>query len=164
MFKFLDAIIFVTLGLVIGVIAGFVIGKNLQPENQKNRELEEKLSATEKKLADYQQSVTDHFVEASNRINQMTQSYKELHEHLATSALELTNPEVSKNLLEAASGELKLKTNNDSPIPTEESDLHIPKDWAPTPAGEKDQLSENFGLGESEEKLNLDIKTQKLNP
>lgn len=145
------------ISLIIGVLIGAVLTRSLGTREQHNRELERKLEDTEQRLSSYQQQVTEHFTETSQRVNKLTQSYKEVHEYLANSALELANPEISRQLLEAGSGDLKepkptreYKTENDL-IP--EDTVLPPRDWAPKKDGEEGQLSEEFGFDNESEDI-----------
>ncbi len=145
------------ISLVIGALIGALLTRSLGTPEQQTRDLERKLEENERRMADYQQQVTEHFMETSQRVNKLTQSYKEVHEYLANSALNLTNPEISRQLLDAGSGDLKEpqpeknyseNQKDDSVVATD--DMIPPRDWAPRKDGEQGQLSEDFGL-ESEE-------------
>lgn len=132
-----------------GGIIGALLVRSLHPREQLNRDLEQRVQEAEEKLTDYQQEVTEHFAQTSQLVNSLTQSYKDVHEYLANSALKLTNPDISRQILEAANG--KLLAGNESVI-TEE-DFEPPRDWAPKSPGEKGALSEEYGLDEGQEEL-----------
>jgi len=135
--------------LLTGGAVGAILVKSLHPQEQQNREMEHRLESTENKLTDYQQEVSEHFAETSQLVNNLTQSYKDVHEHLANSALKLTNPDISRQLIEAADG--KLLTSETSADTEDDNDTEAPRDWAPKNPGEAGQLSEEFGLDKNQE-------------
>ncbi len=135
-----DPIIIALVSLVIGLVIGTLIGRSLSSTTKQRRTLTEELRKKDDELKTYQHKVTEHFMTTSELINNLTQSYKEVHQHLADSAMTLTNPEVSNKLLEAASGNLGIahttaSSTIDSPQP--------PKDYTPDING---VLDESYGL------------------
>lgn len=150
MFTLSTLVITAIAALIVGGAVGAVLVKSLHPQEQQNREMETRLENAENKLVDYQQEVSEHFAETSQLVNNLTQSYKDVHEHLANSALNLTNPDISRQLIDAGDG--KLISNETSKAPTDkEDDTEAPRDWAPKSPGETGQLSEEFGLDKNEE-------------
>lgn len=126
-----------------GVIGAFLMFA-LRPQEKINRELETQLMNAESSLREYQQEVTQHFLDTSLLINNMTQSYRDVHEHLASSALKLGNADLSRQIAQAGDGKLlEQKRAAFSP----ESTLP-PTDWAPKKPGKHGILSEEFGLME----------------
>lgn len=132
-----------------GAVAGVLLNRTLQPQQQQNRELEQRLQQAEQKLNDYQSEVTEHFAQTSQLVNNLTQSYKDVHEHLANSALKLTSADISRQMLEAGDG--KLLAEGD--IELSEENVQPPRDWAPKAVGETGALSEEYGLREEREEL-----------
>ena len=122
--------------LIIGLAAGAQLVRVYMPAAPT---LENQLEDAETKLSDYQNDVSEHFAETSRLVNNLTQSYKEVLLHQAQSALKLSNQDISKQLIEAAEGNLAL-TESMGDIPLEQ-----PKDWAP----QTGQLREEFGLEKS---------------
>jgi len=129
------------LSLATGLIIGFILARSLHPQARERKELEEQLRKSQDQIKDYQQEVTAHFVKTSELINNLSHSYRDVHEHLATSAMHLTNPEISRQLIDAGFGRHENNSNlisGDTPEP--------PKDYAPkVPGG---VLSEEYGLKE----------------
>lgn len=123
--------------LVAGACAGYLIAQSASPTGKKRRELEASLRAKEAELKAYQQEVTTHFVKTSELIGNLTESYRNVHEHLAMSAMNLANPDISRKLLDAGSGRLLPKTRQNLP-----SSTAAPKDYAPTGG----VLREDYGL------------------
>jgi uncharacterized protein len=135
--------------LLAGGAIGAILVKSLHPQEQQNRDMEHRLESAENKLSDYQQEVSEHFAETSQLVNNLTQSYKDVHEHLANSALTLTNPDISRQLIEAGDG--KLINSDTSGDKKDDTDTEAPRDWAPKNPGETGQLSEEFGLDKNQE-------------
>jgi uncharacterized protein len=111
-----------------------------------SRELEQRLHEAEKALQHYQRDVAESFSQTAPLIYNMTRSYREMHEHLTASALKLTTPEISRNLLEAS-----------NPNPSDANTRYLnaqniqpPRDWAPKEAGKKGTLSADYGLRDDE--------------
>lgn len=149
MFALSTLIIIAVAALIVGAIIGIGLLKGLSPQEKQNRSLENRLQQAENQLKDYQHEVTAHFMETSQLVNTLTQSYKDVHEHLASSALKLTNPDISRQLIEAGDGKLLTKpkgTKQDTELLNE-----APRDWAPKNPGDKGQLSEDFGLDNKNE-------------
>ena len=134
--------------LVVGLLLGTIIQKKLPSANQKrNQSHHENKKNNEDLLLRFQQDVSEHFIETAKKLGQVTQQYRELCDHLAESALNLSNPDVSRTITNASNG--KLSTEN---LPLshytedEQASIYAPKDWAPRPPGEKGLLDEDYGL------------------
>jgi uncharacterized membrane-anchored protein YhcB (DUF1043 family) len=107
------------------------------------RDLEKQLKESEQKLKRYQQEVTEHFVTVSQLTTNMTQSYRQIHEHLATNAIRLASPEIGRQLLKAGGSDLSLVDADGKPL-IQAGDIQPPRDYAPkVPGG---ILSEGYGL------------------
>ena len=110
-------------------------------------DLEKRLEHSEQQLKRYQQEVTEHFVTVSHLTTNMAQSYRQIHEHLATSAIRLASPEIGRQLLKAGGSELSLVDEDGNPLISAE-DIHPPRDYAPkVPGG---ILSEEYGLDDND--------------
>ena len=147
MFSLTTLVIVAAVALFIGCLLGALLSRTLSPQEQKSRTLETKLQEAEHQLKEYQQEVTEHFAETSKLVNNLTQSYRDVHEHLASDALKLANVDISRQLLGSANSDDKLL--GDTSI--NEEDFQPPKDWAPKTPGSEGTLSEGYGLKESDE-------------
>lgn len=125
----------------IGGLLGAVISRTLMPPEQQ-KELEQSLQLSRQELNQYQQDVAQHFAETSKLVNSLTQSYKDVHEHLARGAIQLTNAEIGKKIL--AAGDEALGLESVGAI----DDVQPPRDWAPKTPGETGILSEEYGLND----------------
>jgi uncharacterized protein len=77
-------------GLGLGLLLGYVLSRSgARREAAKLRELEEQLGRAEAEHAQYQAQVSQHFVETSRRLHDLTLQYKSVYEHLADGARRL---------------------------------------------------------------------------
>jgi|TARA_B110000238_G_C15964532_1_gene368941 uncharacterized membrane-anchored protein YhcB (DUF1043 family) len=111
------------------------------------RDIEKQLKESEQKLKRYQQEVTEHFVTVSQLTTNMTQSYRQIHEHLATNAIRLASPEIGRQLLKAGGSDFSL-VDADGKSLIQAGDIKPPRDYAPkVPGG---ILSEGYGLDDND--------------
>jgi uncharacterized membrane-anchored protein YhcB (DUF1043 family) len=131
---------FLLCGTALGAFLLHVFRSNIY-----SRELEERLNEAESSLQNYQRDVAESFAQTSQHISDMTRCYREMHEHLASSALKLATPEISRRILDSANslGEAKTSYLNAQHI-------EPPRDWAPKPVGAKGALAEDYGLRDEE--------------
>ncbi|WGL17966.1 DUF1043 family protein [Microbulbifer bruguierae] len=125
------------IGLALGAILAFVATRSRQ-NSDRSQELELRLREANAQLEDFQLQVNEHFDQTSQLVHNLTQSYKEVHEYLANSAMRLSSQDIGRQMLEAGSGNLNESAENLSVLP--------PRDWAPKEPGAKGTLSEDFGL------------------
>ncbi|CAA0083677.1 Inner membrane protein YhcB [BD1-7 clade bacterium] len=130
------------LSLFVGAAIGALITLRMSDAQDKNKELEKHLHQKQDELKQYQHEVTEHFVETSTMLNQLAETYRDLHNHLATGANGLTTP-VNNN-------EPIIKRLNDKVSIEESSEpdtVQPPLDYAPraTPF-DKGALNEDYGL------------------
>lgn len=107
-----------------------------------SRELEQRLHDAENTLQTYQRDVAESFSQTANHVHDLTQCYREMHEHLANSALRLATPEISRKILDSANS--NLSDNKTSYVNAQ--NILPPRDWAPKEAGSKGMLSADYGL------------------
>ena len=133
---------------LIGAGLGHLFARQNQSGDQSVRDLEKKLAQSERQLKRYQQEVTEHFLKVSHLTTSMSQSYRQIHEHLATSAIRLASPEIGRQLLKSGGSDLNLTDEDGKPLINAE-DVQPPRDYAPkVPGG---ILSEDYGFAENEE-------------
>lgn len=123
-----------------GGIAAFILFTFRAP--LLGRDLEQRLHHAETTLQGYQRDVTEHFAHTSQLVNNLTQSYREVHEHLANGALKLATPAISRQILDSANTSL----GGDSKSYISGQHIEPPRDWAPKTPGTKGTLSEDYGL------------------
>lgn len=146
MFPLESLIIVGVITLIVGAVGGVFLGRKwIAPEQHK--EIEQRLLDAKRELESYQQDVAQHFSETAQKVRELTQSYKELHEHLALGAMQLTNTEIGRQLF--AAGE----HNEETVEKLNQTHVEPPKDWAPKIPGRHGMLSEEFGLKDEEESI-----------
>ena len=83
--------------LAVGVLLGFVIGRTKGDTSAPRvKELEENLAKADEEMQQYRGQVTGHFEKTANLFNQLTNDYREVYEHLATSSEQLCGDQVAK--------------------------------------------------------------------
>ncbi len=137
----------------IGIGIGILLTRTWVPPEQQ-RELERSLQAAREDLEQYQRNVAEHFVETRQRISNLADSYRGLHEHLAKGAMELTSSDVGHEILQAGASNASKEANL-----LDENRFDQPKDWAPKTPGEAGILSEEFGLAENKDVSGIEVKT-----
>ena len=144
----LTSILIAAAFFAIGAAVGRLFSKKADQGDKSVRDLEKRLEKSEQKLKRYQQEVTEHFVAVSHLTSNVAQSYKQIHEHLATSAIRLASPEVGRQLLKSGGSDLNMLDSNGNPL-VEMEDLEVPRDYAPSVPG--GVLSEGYGLSENDQ-------------
>lgn len=127
--------------LVVGLLAGLLMGRRSSPASQKHREVERKLDQVMQDKKAYEDEVVEHFSDTARLLNNLTESYRDVHNHLATGAASLCqgNGPVSLDRLESR--------GDPTEIPAHLADIQPPLDYAPkTSPDEKGMLNEEFGL------------------
>ncbi|RRJ85367.1 YhcB family protein [Aestuariirhabdus litorea] len=121
-----------------GIIAGVLLYHMLRGGSPQNSRVEEQLRTMESQFKDYQEKVSDHFSTTAHLVNKLTESYKDVHEHLVASSEHLCTDELTRHRLSdsllASSTLLSKNDNEDSPRP--------PLDYS----NSKGTLSEEFGV------------------
>lgn len=126
--------------LAIGVAVGLLIARRVDSNSPgKVEELEARIQELQRFHDDYREHVSDHFSTTADLVQQMTDSYRDVYQHLARGAQDLCNDEIAARLLPPA-GQMQLGAE-------EENTVEPPKDYAPKRAkSQTGALSEDFGL------------------
>jgi uncharacterized membrane-anchored protein YhcB (DUF1043 family) len=127
--------------LVAGIVIGLLVGRRQSPASQKYREVERKLDQVLQDKKGYEDEVVEHFGETARLLNNLTESYREVHNHLAQGASTLCQGRGPVSLD-------RLQGRGDSAeIPPQLANIQPPLDYAPkTSPDEKGMLNEEFGL------------------
>lgn len=139
---------------LLGGLVGFMVSK-ARNSDTRVQELEEHLKSLQGKYERYQEEVTQHFSTSAHLINNLTNSYREAHEHLVRGAQTLcadskrfgdSNPANAFLSLEAPrdpySRQNPAVLNDDAYL----ASIEPPRDYAPKSAADKGTLDENFGF------------------
>jgi uncharacterized membrane-anchored protein YhcB (DUF1043 family) len=130
--------------LALGVVLGVVFARRLNTTPTRVKELESQVKSLEQNHDQYKDDVSDHFNMSAELIQQMTESYKDVYQHLAMGAQDLCSGEVAEKLLPAGSDAV---FENDT---VGNSGFTPPKDYAAKQKpDQKGALSEEFGLNKS---------------
>ena len=138
-----------SLAFLAGILCGAIVYHWLSGSRSRHGQLETQLDELQQEYKDYQQQVNDHFSTSAHLVNKMTDTYRDIHEHLANGAESLCKDEDIKNRLgdsllssnALVSGKVH-KRRNERPTPTEQ-----PKDYAPkNNPDEQGALSEDYGV------------------
>ena len=75
--------------LLLGLGIGMLLGRRTSPQSQKGREVERKLDQVLQDKKAYEDEVVEHFTDTAKMLNSLTESYREVHNHLAKGAADL---------------------------------------------------------------------------
>jgi uncharacterized membrane-anchored protein YhcB (DUF1043 family) len=126
---------------VVGAGLGVLFGRRSSPAAQRQREAELKLDQVLQDKKAYEDEVVEHFTDTARLLNNLTEQYRDVHNHLAKGASSLCQGRgpVSLDRLGDA--------RDESEIPGHLADIRPPLDYAPkTSPGEKGMLNEEFGI------------------
>jgi len=77
------------LGVLTGILLGSIITYLLVARNRKTHELQLELNQLTERFTEYRDQVTQHFMRTSELVQEMTRSYRDVYEHLASGAQNL---------------------------------------------------------------------------
>lgn len=129
------------IAVVVGLITGLLMGRRSSNGAKKHRDIALKLDQVMQDKKSYEAEVVEHFTETAKLLNNLTESYREVHNQLAQGAEKLCHGAgpVSLERLE--------NTYDPSEIPANLAHIEPPLDYAPkTSPDEKGMLNEEFGL------------------
>lgn len=99
---------------VLGVIIGYLASKKMGASLKAQALLQQQIEELQNQQQNYRSDVSDHFAETAQLFNQLTNSYRNVHNHLAEGAQKLAG-ESATNILAALSDESRsaLTAEND---------------------------------------------------
>ena len=134
--------------LAVGIAIGYFVAGRVNNNPTKIGELEQQLQDLQRSQSRYRDEVSEHFSTTAELVQQMTDSYRDVYQHLANGAQDLCSGEVASKLLPASS-----EVVFGPPQPEADSELQAPKDYAPRQnATQSGALAEDFGLEKVKEK------------
>lgn len=132
--------------LAVGIVIGVVLASRMNTSPSRVQELENQIRGLKESHVEYRDNVSDHFSMTAELVQHMTESYREVYQHLATGAQDLCPTDVASKLLPTESDAVFETTPSDE----ETSGLIPPKDYATKQDPEQiGALSEDFGLDKS---------------
>lgn len=127
--------------LIVGLGLGLLFGRRASASAQKYREVERKLDQVLQDKKAYEDDVVEHFTDTAKLLNNLTESYRDVHNHLAKGASTLCQGEGPVSLDRLEDGGVTAE------IPADLAGVQAPLDYAPkTSPDEKGMLNEEFGL------------------
>ncbi len=127
--------------LLVGLVIGGLWGRRTASYGNKYRELERKLDQVLQDKKAYEDEVVEHFSQTGRLLNSLTDSYREVHNHLAQGAGQLCQGQGPMALDEIAGDK------DPSESPSHLADVQQPLDYAPKSSpDETGMLNEEFGL------------------
>ena len=133
--------------LSIGIILGMMINSKRNASKKSQQQLETHLSELQQQQETYQNEVTSHFTQTAELLDQLTNSYRDVHNHLAKGAQILANGGATETLKALPEDE------QDKQVETPATEqLNPPLDYAPKAQDEEGMLSESFGLKNTKQK------------
>ena len=126
---------------IAGLWLGWLAGRRTSGTAKKYQDVSRKLDQVMQDKKTYENEVVEHFTETAKLLNNLTDSYREVHNQLATGAATLCQGE----------GPISLERTEDKPdqteIPAHLAHIQPPLDYAPKSSPEeKGMLNEEFGL------------------
>lgn len=137
--------------LAVGLLIGYLLGRNGSRQNVLNQELTE----AHQELSNYKARVNGHFEETAHLMNELTDQYRKVHEHLSQGVQDLCDNSELKHVIDAAMAPKKLEqvTEAEPAAPTDakqdeatEDTYDAPRDYAPKKSGEEGMLSDGYGV------------------
>lgn len=141
--------------LVLGLLCvgvGFILGRTNNSDLKRQNQLSKELQEAHTELADYKERVNLHFADTATAVNQLTESYRLVHQELAKGAQTLCDDPDTANSLEMI-GRASEHTIEHEEQP--EPRIRPPMDYAPSnSAKEHGTLDERYGLKPNDEAVN----------
>lgn len=103
------------IALVAGVLIGVLAYRLLAPSVKQADKVKSELDQAREEMSSYKASVNSHFNKTSELVNDLTQNYVRVYQHLAEGAQTLGDSKVLNNLLEQQQGKVLL-TVDDAPV------------------------------------------------
>lgn len=131
----------------LGGFGGYLLAKTRNPDNRV-RELEDHLHALQHKYDHYQDAVTQHFISTAQMVNELSNQYREVHEHLRKGAetLSADNRRHSANNPAHAFERLDAAKDKDLPFIEHGHVVEPPRDYAAKKPDDKGTLDEDYGF------------------
>lgn len=126
-----------------GLIIGGLLVWLLLPARRHQGKVEKEKRQAAKELAAYKQQVDAHFVRTAELVNNMTQSYRAIHDQLSQGVEQLCSDDSKQRFHAERLTSLASEPDNSAAQPS----LQQPLDYAPKSQG---TLAEDFGLKKSQ--------------
>ena len=138
-----------TAAFLIGGLLGSLLYHILISSKYRSGKVAEQLDELQREFVDYKEKVSDHFTSTAHLINKMTETYKDVHEHMANGAESLCEDEQVKRQMSDSllSANTLLSDQSAKRKLSRITSAEQPKDYAlKTKPEDKNTLAEDFGL------------------
>lgn len=134
--------------LAAGLVLGYLLASKKVTDSSQVNELESRVQELQRNHAIYREEVSEHFNTTAELVQQMTDSYKDVYQHLANGAQGLCSEEVASKLLPTSyDNGFGLSVGDEH-----EDGMQAPKDYAPKlDPNRAGALAEDFGLDKLKE-------------
>lgn len=105
------------IALLAGALIGVLAYRLLAPSVKQAVKDKAELDAARDELTSYKANVNEHFNKTSELVNDLTQNYVKVYQHLAEGAHTLGDSKTFNNLLERHPGKVSLTVDGESPAP-----------------------------------------------
>lgn len=144
MYDFPELIAVGIAALLVGTAIGVFFSRTFTPDTRKSRVLEKQLQDADTSLKNYQQEVSEHYVKTAKLVEDLTDSYRNVHNHLAEGAATLLSTRGAAPLMKTIPSREQIEAISELPV---KGKVLPPLDYAPKRSpGEKGMLDESFGL------------------
>ncbi|UTW03867.1 YhcB family protein [Amphritea atlantica] len=146
--------------LLAGTLIGYLMGRSGDTSSQ--QKLVDQLNEAQRDLSDYKEKVNGHFETTAELVNNLTESYKQVHQHLAQGSETLCmgehapaqlssqpQPAISEPVKETAAEDkepIPMVTEQTDTVTEEPEVVEPPRDYAIKSPDEEGTLSEKYGL------------------
>jgi len=139
--------------LLLGIGIGFLVGRNNNSDLKRQTQLSEQLQQAHTEMAEYKEQVNLHFADTAAAVNQLTDSYRNVHEQLARGAQSLCDdPDTASSIDTIAAPQDNSIEHQTEP----KVSVRPPMDYAPSSSNtEHGTLDERFGLKDKQEEAPL---------
>lgn len=134
---------------LVGSAAGALLFRHFRSDEARVKELELRLQALSEEHENYKSNVHSHFNSSAKLLNEMTESYRNVYQHMANGAQTLCPDYISSQL--SLSSEAKALLNTEGLTGMDSKNSHAnavpPLDYAARPSAEKKgSLAEDYGF------------------
>jgi uncharacterized membrane-anchored protein YhcB (DUF1043 family) len=91
--------LFALIGLALGSLAGYLLARHFGDSAQRATALEKELERARTEHAEYRREVSDHFAKTAVAVNQLTDSYRNVHQQLSDGARALCDNAAAETAL-----------------------------------------------------------------
>ena len=137
---------------ILGAFIGFFISQKTGASLENQRQMENQFKDMQQQQENYQQEVSEHFVETAELLNQLTNSYRDVHNHLAKGAQKLAGDHINTDLELLPDGNSTTK-----PVELNPENIAPPLDYAPHSPDQTDSSDKGLGSNNIKQKDLEDI-------